>query len=269
MNNAKYKTVNNCYITIILFMFSISLTGCVTQEFVTNSDDFVQERSINTKEAATARLQLALEYLRKGKTPQAKLNLDRAEQLNPDVPGMYSSYAFYYQKVGELKFADKAYLEALDRFPNNDNTRNNYGAFLCTNRRYEEAEKQFVIAINSSFNTQTANSYENAGLCALRDGNWERARGHLTAVLRYDAVRARSILGLGKANLELNNTQEAKQQLHNYQSIYSQTPQSLWLAIQIEYTLNKRALADRLGAVLLQKYPNSDEAKAYIEKRFK
>ena len=269
MSNRKIKAVNGCYIAVTSLILSLGLSGCVTQEYVTNSDDSVQERSINTKEAATARLQLALEYLRKGKIPQAKLNLDRAEQLNPDVSGMYSSYAFYYEKVGELKFANDAYLKALEKFPNNDNTRNNYGAFLCTNRRYEEAEQQFVIAINSSFNTQTANSYENAGLCALRDGNWQRAKKHLTAVLRYESVRARSILGLGKANIELGNVDDAMTQLRNYQSIYSQTSQSLWLAIQIEYKRNKLALADQLGAVLLQKYPNSDDAKAYIAKRFK
>lgn len=269
MSNTKRPVFNRQFISGISLMLSISLSGCVTQEYVTNSEDSIQERSINTKEAATARLQLALEYLKKGKIPQAKLNLDRAEQLNADVKGVYSTYAFYYQKVGEIKLANKAYLEALDRFPNDENTRNNYGAFLCTHERFEEAEKQFVISINSPFNTQTANSYENAGLCALRDESWQRAKDHLTAVLRYEAVRARSILGLTKANIELGDVDAAINSLRSYQRIYSQTPQSLWLAVQIEYKRKNSALADQLGAILLQKYPQSDQTKAYIAKKFK
>ena len=153
-------------IALLALLGWVGLSGCVTQEFVTGSDELVQERVINKKEAALARLKLALEYLKTGNTAQAQLNLERAEKLDDSVDGIYSSYAYYYQTVGENALADKAYLQALEDFPNNFNTRNNYGAFLCDNRRYEEAEKQFVLAIESPLNTQTANSYENAGLCA-------------------------------------------------------------------------------------------------------
>lgn len=253
----------------LAIILCLTVGGCVTQEFVANSNEVIQERVINKKEAAMARLKLALEYLKTGKTAQAKLNLERAQKLDDSLDGIYSSYAFYYQKVGEIVLADKAYQKALEDFPENFNTRNNYGAFLCDNRRYDDAQKQFVIAINSSQNNQTANSYENAGLCALRDGKWKRAKSHLSAVLRYESVRARSILGLAKANVELNLLDDAAQQLRNYRRIYSQTSESLWLAIQIEHKRGSNAIAAQLGKVLLQKYPNSAATKAYLLKEFK
>lgn len=246
----------------------VGLSGCVTQEFVAGSDEIIQERVINKKEAALARLKLALEYLKTGNTAQAQLNLERAEKLDDSVDGIYSSYAYYYQTVGETALADKAYLQALEDFPDNFNTRNNYGAFLCDNRRYEDAEKQFVLAIESPLNTQTANSYENAGLCALRDQKWQRAKTHLSAVLRYESIRARSILGLAKANLELGLLNDAAQQLRNYRRIYSQTSESLWLAIQIEQQRGSVDIAKQLARVLIQKYPNSAATKAYFSKEF-
>ena len=162
----------------------------------------------------------------------------------------------------------KLTLQALEDFPDNFNTRNNYGAFLCDNRRYDEAETQFVLAIKSPLNTQTANSYENAGLCALRDKKWQRAKSHLSAVLRYESIRARSILGLAKANLELGLLNDAAQQLRNYRRIYSQTSESLWLAIQIEQQRGSVDIAKQLARVLIQKYPNSAATKAYLAKEF-
>ena len=138
----------------------VGLSGCVTQEFVAGSDEIIQERVINKKEAALARLKLALEYLKTGNTAQAQLNLERAEKLDDSVDGIYSSYAYYYQTVGETALADKAYLQALEDFPDNFNTRNNYGAFLCDNRRYEEAEKQFVLAIEAKIGNDIINNIE-------------------------------------------------------------------------------------------------------------
>ncbi|MGB1298083.1 MAG: type IV pilus biogenesis/stability protein PilW [Psychrobium sp.] len=256
------------YFALLAMIGMSGLSGCVTQEFVAGSDELVQERTVNKKEAAMARLKLALEYLKNGNTAQAKLNLERAEKLDDSLDGIYSSYAYFYQTVGEEELADKAYQQALDDFPNNFNTRNNYGAFLCDNRRYEEAEAQFVKAIESPLNTQTANSYENAGLCALRDEKWQRAKSHLSAVLRYESIRARSILGLAKADLELGLFDEAAQQLRNYRRIYSQTSESLWLAIQVEQKRGSVDIAKQLGRMLLQKYPNSAATKAYLAKEF-
>jgi len=269
MHNWDYQLLKPRYLSVVIFMFSIALSGCVSKEYIANSDQVIQERVINAKEAALARLKLALEYLRTGKTAQAKLNLDRAEKLAPTIDGIHSSYAYYYQQVGEVSLADKSYVKALILFPNNYNTRNNYGAFLCENHRYDEAEHQFSMSIKSSLNPQIANSHENAGLCALRDNNWLRAKNHFSAVLGYESLRVRAILGLVKVNIELDDINAAILHLNDYKRIYSQTSQSLWLAIQIEYKRRKMILVNQLGTILLEKYPNSTAAESYLAKSWK
>lgn len=242
------------------------LSGCVTQQFVMSLDNEVKERVINTREAAMARLKLALEYLQSGKTEQAKLNLDRALQIDDELDGIHASFAYFYQQVGEYDQADKSYRAALSQFPNNANTRNNYGAFLCERKDYDGANTQFLKAIETPENTAMANSYENAGLCALRDKNWKRSIGHLSKVLGYERNRARSILGLTTAYLQTNDVDAATRYLRLYRQQFTQTSQSLWLAIQIEQKLENHALAEKLGQILQSNYPSSLETKLYLGK---
>lgn len=243
-------------------------TGCVTQQYVMGSDNAAKERVVDTREAAMARLKLALEYLQNGKTEQAKLNLDRALAIDSDLDGIHASFAYFYQQVGENDKADKSYRTALSQYPDNANTRNNYGAFLCDLAHYEAANKQFLKAIATPENTAMANSHENAGLCALRDKNWPRAITHLEKVLGYERKRVRSILGLANAHIKLNELEVATRYLRQYRQSFAQTPQSLWLAIQIEHKLNNHSLASKLGDILQANYPTAQETKLYLAKAF-
>jgi len=240
--------------------------GCVTQQFILGSDNEVRERVIDTQEAAMARLKLALEYLHHGQTAQAKLNLDRALTIDDSIDGIHASFAYYYQNVGEDDKAEQSFHRALRQYPDNANTRNNYGAFLCEQLRYEAANTQFLRAIATPENNIMANSYENAGLCALRDHKWQRAKEHLVKVLGYESRRVRSILGLTQAYLETNELDNADNYLRKYSQLFAQTPQSLWLAIQIEDKRDNTSLVNSLGHQLVKTYPNSDEAHLFQAK---
>jgi len=245
------------------------VSGCVTQQYVIGSDNQVKERLINKREAAMARLKLALEYLQLGQTEQAKLNLERALSIDSSMDGILASFAYFYQKVGENDRAAQYYQDALSQFPDNANTRNSYGAFLCGLKHFDDANAQFVEAINTEGNSALANSYENAGLCALRDNNWSRAIGHLTKVLGYEHNRARSILGLTTAFINTDQLDSATRYLRTYRRLFAQTPQSLWLAIQIEQKLNNHNLANKLGQILVSNYPKASETALYLSKALK
>lgn len=246
-----------------VILTALTLSGCVTQEFVYGVDNKITERVIDSENAAMARLKLAIEYLRQNQISAAKQNLDRAAAINDQIDGIASSYAFYYQRVGEVEKADRAYRKALRQFPENSEIRNNYGAFLCDLKRYEQAYNQFVRAIDTESNNQVARSHENAGLCALRDKNWLIAQKHLSAVLKYQPNQARATLGVAKASLELNNLIDARSHLARYNQRYVQTPQSLWVQIQIENKAQNYPMVEGLGKILLREYPNSQAARHY------
>ncbi|NRA60384.1 MAG: type IV pilus biogenesis/stability protein PilW [Psychrobium sp.] len=254
---------------LMIMLLCITLSGCVTKEYVRGPDNTLIERTFNSKEAAMARLKLALEYLRHGRTAQAKLNLDRAAATNSAIDGIDSSYAYYYQHVGDIDMADKSYRKALNSFPNNYNTRNNYGAFLCDNQRFVAAQRQFDLVLNTPSNAQVANSLENSGLCALRDNDWPLARKQLNAVIGYEKNRVRSILGLVKAEMELGNYPQSVLHLTNYKKVYVVTQQSLWLDVKLAHRLGNDDVVRKLGGDLVNKYPNSQAAKSFLDKDFK
>lgn len=256
------------YKAIIVAAMALGVSGCVTKEYVHGADNKITERVIDSENAAMARLKLAIEYLRKNQIPAAKMNLDRAAAIDDGIDGIQSSYAFYYQKVGETDKADRAYRKAVSQFPDNANIRNNYGAFLCDLARYEQAQQQFVKAIATESNTQMANSHENAGLCAMRAKQWSRAKTHLQSVLNYEAYRARALLGLAKANIELNDLDGAKRQLATYSRVFTLTHESLWLNIQIENKSKNYSMVETLGHLLLSKFPQSNSAQQYLAKQF-
>ena len=61
----------------------------------------------------------------------AKFNLEKALEFNPKRADVNYSLGYYYQMVGEMEIAEKYYLEAIDLEPENPDTLNNYGTFLC------------------------------------------------------------------------------------------------------------------------------------------
>ena len=247
---------------------TLVLSGCVTREYVTGTDNIDTERVIDTENAAMARLKLAIEYLRQNQPAAAKQNLDRAAALNDSIDGIQSSYAYYYQKVGEDVKANKAYQRAVNQFPDNSNIRNNYGAFLCGLKRYSQAQQQFIAAINTESNSQVAQTHENAALCALRAKNWAAAQTHFTVVLKYEPYRARAMLGLAKAEIHLNKPDQAKQALTKYRKMYALTPESIWLNILLEHSQNNQAMVTTLGYLLVAKFPTSTASADYLAKNF-
>lgn len=255
--------------SVVAMLMVLGSSGCVTQQYIVGDDNQITERVIDSENAAMARLKLAIEYLRKNQISAAKQNLDRAATINDEIDGIQSSYAFYYQKVGEVDKADTAYRKALRQFPENANIRNNYGVFLCDRKRYAQAQQQFIKAINTDANSQMANSHENAGLCAIRAKNWGTAKNHLSSVLKYEPYRARALLGLAKANLELNDISNARVQLASYSKVYTLTPESLWVNIQIENRAQNYPEVETLGRLLLTKYPKSNATRQYMAKEFR
>ena len=247
----------------------MGLGGCVTEQYVNGSDRAVESPEKDPKQAAMVRLQLALQYLKLDKTAQAKLNLDRAAALAPDMEGIQASYAYYFQRVGELDKAEKAYHKAVRKFPDNANLRNNFGAFLCDQKRFDEAEKQFVEAINTEGNVQMASSYENAGLCALRAKDYTQAKKYLKVVLQYESYRAKSLLGMAEAEFNTSGFAAVRGYLTRYSGVYRPSPQSLWLHIRLENELKNYSSVEKYGKLLLSQFPDSSQALSYQAKRFK
>ncbi|HBO37261.1 MAG TPA: type IV pilus biogenesis/stability protein PilW [Pasteurellaceae bacterium] len=149
-----YKTVK-----CLTALFSLFLSACVSQP--PDTPDF------DKQQAAKARIELGLGYLAQHNNELAKLNFDKALSYTPDYYLVHSALAYFYQQMGDVAQAEKSYIKAINLDGKQGDVYNNYGTFLCTQGKFEQAYKQFSVALNSPDYYRQADTYENMVLCAL------------------------------------------------------------------------------------------------------
>ena len=178
------------------------LAGCVTQSTYSGTNKPVVRTQTDRAEAATKRLELGLAYLKAGDAVQAKFNLEKAREFAPRMPQVHSSLAYFYQQVGEIEQARKAYQYAISLDAQNASILNNYGVFLCAQQEFTEADNYFLAAIAVPTYTKVADAYENAGVCALEADEQAKAQRYFERALSYNALRPRSLLLLAELAYE-------------------------------------------------------------------
>lgn len=162
------------------FYLAFGLVACASSD---NHD-------IQRHQAAKARVDLALGYLAENNYSQAKLNLDKALEHAPSYYLVHSAFAYYYQKQGDAKLAEQNYKTAIKSDDKQGDTYNNYGAFLCTEKRFAEAYQQFDLALQAKNYYRQADTYENKVLCALAEDNPNLYQESLLQLRKVDEKRA-------------------------------------------------------------------------------
>lgn len=250
-------------ISILIILTSLLVSGCVTERTYSGTDVPVTERSFDNVAAARQRVQLGLTYLRKGNSEQAKYNLDKALEFAPNLEDVHVALAYYYQSVGELELTEKSYRDAINTSDVTGDSMNNFGVFLCQQKKYDQAEEMFLKAVKMPKYTRSASSYENLGICTRKSGDLPKAQSYFEMALNYDPRRATSLLELSEIDLELGRYTEAKKGLARYHRVVPESAQSLALGIKIEQGLNDSEAVKKFGILLLAKFPASYEAKQY------
>ncbi|MBM7073724.1 type IV pilus biogenesis/stability protein PilW [Shewanella sp. OPT22] len=237
--------------------------GCVTERTYQGTGIPVAEQEINKEAAARDRMQLGLTYLQRGNSDQAKYNLEQAMEYAPHLEEVHLSMAYYYQKVDDVKRAEKAYERAIHSRTATGDAYNNFGVFLCEQKDYKRSEKMFLAAIEQPKYTRVASSYENLGLCSEEAKEYEKAIKYYEMALNYAPRRTTSIIAITKIKLKLHQYKDANEWLSRYHKIAFQSPESLLLGIDIAKKMNDRALEKQYGLTLLAKFPKSSQAKQY------
>lgn len=143
-------------------------------------------------------LELGLAYLDQNKPELAKYWLLLALEQGPHDELTQGAFAYFLEKTGEFKQAEQHYLLALRFAKHPGIARNNYGTFLCHRGRYAAAIDNFLAASKSPDYLNTADAYENAGLCALKIPNPNQAKIYFSKAVTIDPTRTRSLLEIAK-----------------------------------------------------------------------
>lgn len=247
----------------LVFTLVVSfLVGCVTVTDKPNTTKF------DNIKASEARISLGLGYLEEGNMVKARENLEMAVKYAPSYYRALNSVAYYYQIVGEYELAEEAYEDALDSSPKNGDVLNNYGAFLCRQGEYNKADEFFNRAIEQPYYYLVAASYENAGLCALKSGDKDKAKYYFSRALDHDPSRSQSLLQLAELEIGKDEFSNARVRLLKFNKRYGYRPVSLGLLIKLENKANNPELVSKYGNILKTKYPDSVQYQKYRQNEY-
>ncbi|WP_272946910.1 type IV pilus biogenesis/stability protein PilW [Legionella londiniensis] len=204
------------------------------------NESVVKEHNLN--EAASFNTRLGLAYLKQGDRPRAKRKLLIALEQAPDSPNVNAAMAYFLEKTGVLDKAQVYYQKAMSLAPNNGAQLNNYGAFLCRQGQYKQAENYFLRAVKDVQYENTAAAYENAGLCALAIPDTAKAAFYFNKALEQDPSRKQSLYELVKLEANRNHLNEALNLLRQYPALSLRDSRLLSLAADIAHRAGDKDL---------------------------
>ncbi|MDP5292751.1 type IV pilus biogenesis/stability protein PilW [Oceanimonas sp. CHS3-5] len=245
-------------------LLASALAGCVSETVHLSQGRQTGEVVFEPSQAALTRMNLGLEYLRRGDTGQAKFNLERALSQDVGNPDIHLALAYFFQTVSEYDKAEQHYRQMLRLDPQHGDGLNNYGAFLCDRERFDEADVMFRKAIAVFGYAKVADTLENAALCALDGGRDEAALDYFRRALEYSPGKPRALLGMAGLELERGDPVFAQLYLDRYRQRHSPTAQSLWLTVRTARARGLGSQAQQAGAELVRLFPDSEQAERLL-----
>lgn len=216
--------------------------------------------------AARYNTQLGIAYMRQGRMDLAQQKLATALKEAPHMAIVHNALALYYERAGEPDKADQQYRLSLQYAPGDPNTLNNYGAFLCRQGDYKRSLDYFTrAAADIDYDTPDA-ALANAGMCALQIPDKKLAQQYFQRALAINSDLSEALWQLGLMAFEQGDYSLANGYLSRLIDTQSNpAPRQLWVAIETAWTIGDRDTAKKYGRELVKRYPDSDEAKKFIQ----
>ena len=229
--NIRYFIYRTFFLVVFLFLqschYDLGLNG--------NTSPSTQRQA----EAASYNTQLGLAYLQEGQRPRAKQKLLKAYDQAPDSPNVNAAMGFFFEKTGDVKKATEFFDKALSLAPHDGIQLNNYGAYLCRQKHYADAEGYFLKAVKDVHYVNSAGAYENAGLCVAQIAEYKKAIHYFKQALKQDPSRKQSIAELLRIEMKLDQPGKALALVKQYDEQIKNDHQLTSLAMEVTHRNRK------------------------------
>ncbi len=230
------------------------------------STQYSSEAQANTP-AAEINTQLGAGYIGNGRYDRALVKLNKAINLDPNYALAHNFLGVLYGRLERPQSAYKEFERSVQLAPNDSTILNNYAIFLCEQGKYQQARERFKKVLNNPLYINRAGAYQSAGLCAVKNNNIELAEKLYRKSLELDPGKINSYLGLAKILYKKGEYQYAWNYFKRFDKNSIQSPDSLWLGINILNNLSEPDY-DLLASYQLQlksKFPDSKETQWYYQ----
>ncbi|HWS76895.1 MAG TPA: type IV pilus biogenesis/stability protein PilW [Thermomonas sp.] len=202
----------------------------------------------NRDAAALTAVQLldaAAKAYQAGKPDEATQMAGKALKADPTLAGAHSLLAAIATASGDQATAGKHHQQAVALAPGVGTHANNYGTWLCDNGRAAESLDWFERALaDPNYPTPVA-ALANAGTCADRAGQADRAEAAWRQALALDPVGPQALAGMGALQFRRGRYLEARAFTERWLAVAPADADALQLASQIELKLGDTAASAR------------------------
>lgn len=234
----------------------VTLIACQPQQI--KEDDTSSIQGVE-KSPADVYVSLGVEYMNRGMNEVALEKLKKAIVVDPFSSNAHNVIAVLYDRLREKPLAGEHYKRAVGLSPKNSSAQNNYARYLCSIKEFDLADQHFNKALKNPLYRSAIVALTNAGTCAWKAGNLDKAETYYRTALQRDKRAAITLLQMAKLKFEMKNYLSVRAYLQRFKVVNKHTPASLWLGIRAEDKLGDKSSVASYILQLKRLYPDSHE----------
>jgi type IV pilus assembly protein PilF len=218
---------------------------------------------------ARVRMELASAYFARGQMTTALDEVKLAIAADPTLVAAFNLRGLIYASLGDDRLAEESFRHALRLDARDADTMQNFGWYLCQQKRFDEAEALFNQALAMPQYRDSPRTLLTQGICHARAGQWADAERSLQRSYELDPSNPATAVNLTEVLFRRGELERARFYIRRVNgSAQLVNAQTLWLAARIEHRLGNRQGERELGSQLRDRFPQSREAAAFDQGRF-
>lgn len=255
---------------LLLLALVVAASGCSRLTFIRPDPDKRESEGrtaptyevhdspeVKQRQSARTHLLLAQRELGRGNLDAAEAEARQARDAAPESGDAWSMLALLAERRGRTAEAGELHRRAAELAPRDGGTLNNYGAWLCTNGHAAESLVWFDRALAAPGYRTPAAARANAGACAEKAGQLERAERDLRMAIAADPGNAVALGAMARVAFRTGQYMDARAFSQRALAAGAVDPAALLLASQIEQKLGDTAASARYVRRLRDEFPGA------------
>jgi type IV pilus assembly protein PilF len=241
------------------------LSGCATSSIGTggNAGDARSGKDAELLEAsnprARVRTELAAQYYTRRQFSIALQELHEVLRSDASYAPAYNVLGQVHASLLEDKEADEYFRRAVSLAPEYSEAHNNYGHFLCGQKRKDEAFKHYELAWKNPLYATPEKALANASNCALRNNDFEAAERYAKRALVRVNNQPQALATMAEIHYRQGNLVTSRDLVRRLEAQGKLDASTLWLAVKLERKAGNRDAEADYGLSLRRYYPESNE----------